>query len=198
MNGARYVKKTVPFHQSCTQLATCPILLTLECLLLSFLLISKMASSGDANKPQAWNPPAAPTPPPTYNQVSVTPLLPSSTSKLVTLAGQTGLVKETGKVTSSDIKEQSRQAYRNVASCLAAAGATPRDIIFVRHYIVKDTGRAEDATVDVVDRGWGEQWIEFMDREAGGHRPPDTVVGVASLAKAPLLYEVEAWAIVHG
>jgi enamine deaminase RidA (YjgF/YER057c/UK114 family) len=52
--------------------------------------------------------------------------------------------------------------------------------------------------LDVVDRGWGEIWMEFMDKEAGGHRPPDTVVGVASLAKKSLLYECEVWAITSG
>jgi len=66
----------------------------------------------------------------------------------------------------------------------------------VRHYIVKDSGDAEMDKLDVVDRGWGGVWMEFMDREAGGHRPPDTVVGVAGLAKGGLLYEVEAWALV--
>jgi enamine deaminase RidA (YjgF/YER057c/UK114 family) len=81
---------------------------------------------------------------------------------------------------------------------LKAAGATPRDIIHVRHYIVQDTGDAEADSVDVVDRGWAPLWIEFMDTEGGGHRPPDTVLGVASLAKKHLLYEVEVWAIVHG
>lgn len=35
-----------------------------------------------------------------------------------------------------------------------------------------------------------------MDKEAGGHRPPDTVVGVASLAKKDILYECEVWAVV--
>lgn len=37
----------------------------------------------------------------------------------------------------------------------------------------------------------------LVDRAAAGHRPPDTVVGVASLAKSDILYECEVWAIVH-
>jgi enamine deaminase RidA (YjgF/YER057c/UK114 family) len=37
--------------------------------------------------------------------------------------------------------------------------------------------------------------MAFMDKEADGHRPPDTVVGVASLAKANLLYECEVSAV---
>jgi hypothetical protein len=36
-----------------------------------------------------------------------------------------------------------------------------------------------------------------MDREADGHRPSDTGLGVASLIKEDLWYEVEVWAIVH-
>jgi hypothetical protein len=68
----------------------------------------------------------------------------------------------------------------------------------VRHYIVKETGDEELDKIETVERGWGPLWIEFMDTEGGGHRPPDTVLGVASLAKHELLYECEVWAIVHG
>jgi enamine deaminase RidA (YjgF/YER057c/UK114 family) len=38
--------------------------------------------------------------------------------------------------------------------------------------------------------------MEYMDKEADGHRPPDTVVGVASLAKKELLYECEVMAMI--
>jgi enamine deaminase RidA (YjgF/YER057c/UK114 family) len=132
--------------------------------------------------------------PPTYNQVAITPILP--TSKFITLAGQTGIIPETGK-TPTTFVEQARQAYVNVHNCLKAVGATPRDIIHVRHYIVQDSGDAELNKLEVVERGWGDLWIEFMDKEADGHRPPDTVLGVASLAKHGLRYEVEVWAIIH-
>lgn len=145
-----------------------------------------------SSKPHAFNPPTVTTPPPTYSQVCVTPLQP--TSKLVTLAGQTGL-RSDGTV-APDIETQAKKAYEAVHECLKAAGATPRDIVHVRHYIVKDSGNAEKDKLDVVDRGWGDLWKGFMDREADGHRPPDTVVGVASLAKKELLYEVEAWALI--
>ena len=155
-------------------------------------------SAPKSQKPQTFNPPDVPTPPPTYNQVAITPILPSSSSssKLITLAGQTGLEPGTGNI-SSEFEAQVKRAYSNVANCLKAAGAAPDDIIHVRHYIVNNTGDAALDAKDVVDRGWGPLWIEFMDREANGHRPPDTVLGVASLAKKALLYEVEVWAIVH-
>ncbi|MCJ1443621.1 MAG: hypothetical protein MMC23_004120 [Stictis urceolatum] len=148
----------------------------------------------DSMKPKTFNPSNVPTPPSTYNQVAVTPLVPGS--KLVTLAGQTGIDPSTRNI-SSVLVDQVRVAYTNVSNCLKAAGATPRDIIHVRHYIVQSTGSTETDSVEVVERGWGPLWEEFMDGEADGHRPPDTVLGVASLAKKALLYEVEVWAIVQ-
>lgn len=62
---------------------------------------------------------------------------------------------------------------------------------------MKETGDTSVDQTDVVDRGWGELWMEFMDKEAEGHRPPDTVVGVASLAERDIMYECEVWAVVH-
>ncbi|KAF2129246.1 YjgF-like protein [Dothidotthia symphoricarpi CBS 119687] len=150
-----------------------------------------MASS---NKPHAFNPSSVPKPPPTYDQVCITPLLP--TSKLVTLAGQTGITLD--RSISPDFLAQVKQAYQNLQNCLKAAGATPRDIVHVRHYIVTETGIEDLDRKEIVDRGWGELWIELMDKEAEGHRPPDTVLGVASLAKKKALYEVEAWALISG
>lgn len=145
-----------------------------------------------SNKPHAFNPPNVPKPPPSYDQVCITPILP--TSKFITLAGQTG--RQSDGSIGSDIKSQAKAAYETVHKCLKAAGATPRDIVHVRHYIVKDSGIPGDEDVDVVHRGWADLWIEFMDKEADGHKPPDTVVGVASLAIKELLYEVEVSAIV--
>jgi enamine deaminase RidA (YjgF/YER057c/UK114 family) len=95
------------------------------------------------------------------------------------------------------VPKQAPIAYDKIKKALAAAGATPRDIVQVKHYIVKETGDPEVDKIDVVDRGWDIIWTEFMDREAGGHRPPDTVIGVASLAKSDILYECEVWAVVH-
>ncbi|KAI0123197.1 Endoribonuclease L-PSP/chorismate mutase-like protein [Xylariales sp. AK1849] len=151
-----------------------------------------MADTG--NQPHTFNPSGVPAPPPTYNHVAVTPILP--TSKLITLAGLTGC--DPDRVDNPQtLPGQASYAYAKIKTCLHAAGATPRDIVQVKHYIVKETGDPAADKLDVVDRGWGELWIEFMDREAAGHRPPDTVIGVASLAKSDILYECEVWAIVH-
>ncbi|KAK3215726.1 hypothetical protein GRF29_8g919819 [Pseudopithomyces chartarum] len=152
-------------------------------------------TTNTSNKPHAFNPPGVPTPPPTYSQVSITPLLP--TSKLITLAGQVGLDAQTSKV-ASGFDAQVKLAYVNILNALKAAGATPRDIIHVKHFIVKDTGRVGVESEEELTRVWGHHWMEFMDREAEGYRPPDTVLGVAALATEELLYECEVWAVVHG
>lgn len=76
-------------------------------------------------------------------------------------------------------------------------GATERDIIHVRHYVVKESGDVQNDKKPVVLRGWNEVWMEYMEREAGGHKPPGTAFGVASLAASGLLYEVEVLVIVH-
>jgi len=148
-----------------------------------------------SGKPQAFNPPNVPKPPPTYSQVAITPLLP--TSRLITLAGHVGQDPITGAVVES-FDAQVKLAYQNILNSLKAAGATPRDIIHVRHYIVKDTGRVGVASEQELTKAWGRYWMEFMDKEGEGHRPPDTVVGVACLAVKESLYECEAWAVVSG
>lgn len=153
-----------------------------------------MASPQPPGQPRTFNPANVPAPPPTYNQVATTPLAP--TSELITLAGQVGIDPQTRHIP-GDFVSQARIACRNVQACLAAAGATPRDIVHVRHYIVHKTGNADLDALEIFDRGWGPVWMEFMDREADGHRPPDTVLGVAALAGKSLLYEVEVWAIRH-
>ena len=146
-----------------------------------------------STQPRTFNPDDIPPPPPTYNHVAVTPLLP--TSRLITLAGMTGCDR-TSTSNPSTVFEQAPIAYDKIRKALLAAGATPRDIVQVKHYIVTTTGDAEVDNSDVVDRGWGESWCKFMDKEADGHRPPDTVIGVASLAKKDILYECEVWAVV--
>jgi len=126
------------------------------------------------------NPPSVPPPRPTYSHIQTTPI--SSTSTLVTIAGQIGIDPDTKSVPPT-FSEQVQAALENLGRCLAAVGATPADIIKVTHFVVdldpKDTSRAE-------------AWIKFV----GDHRPPSTLLGVAALADSTLLYEVEAMAIV--
>jgi enamine deaminase RidA (YjgF/YER057c/UK114 family) len=161
----------------------------------STITCSLFPTMSSSTQPQTFNPKDVPLPPPSYHQVAITPLHP--TSRLITLAGMTGCDPSSSS-NPSTVPTQAPIAYANILKSLAAAGATPRDIVQVKHYIVTKTGDAEVDKTDVVDRGWAELWCKFMDKEADGHRPPDTVIGVASLAKKDILYECEVWAVVTG
>jgi enamine deaminase RidA (YjgF/YER057c/UK114 family) len=82
-------------------------------------------SNDSSSKPYAFNPDSLTTPPPTYRQVCVTPI--KATTKMVTLAGQTGTRKD-GTI-AEDISFQAADAYLHVHDGLQAAGATMRDIV---------------------------------------------------------------------
>lgn len=81
-------------------------------------------------KPRAFNPAGVPPPPATYSHVAVTPLLP--TSRLITLAGLTGCDPARSD-NPKTLREQVPIAYSKIQTCLAAAGASPRDIVQVSH-----------------------------------------------------------------
>ena len=87
-----------------------------------------MTSNVDSTKPRTFNPEGVWAPPPTYNQVAITPLLPSS--RLITLAGMTGC-DPARTDNPRTVREQAPVAYENIRKALAAAGATPRDIVQV-------------------------------------------------------------------
>lgn len=97
-----------------------------------------MASTSDS-KPRVFNPAGVPLPPATYSHVAVTPLLPSS--RLVTLAGLTGC-DPTSPDNPKTLPEQAAVAYAKIETCLAAAGASPRDIVQVRRVAMAGSGTA--------------------------------------------------------
>ena len=127
------------------------------------------------------NPPDVRPPHPIYSHVQITPL--SSTSTLVTIAGQIGVPPDSASAAPT-YSEQVEIALSNVRKCLAAGGATPADIVKVTHYVVN---------LDPKDKSRLEAYSKFI----GDHRPPSTLVGVAALAWPELLYEIEVMAIVH-
>ncbi|KIW13828.1 hypothetical protein PV08_06608 [Exophiala spinifera] len=134
-----------------------------------------------SSKSQLINPPFVHAPRPTYTHVQTTPI--SSTSTLITIAGQIGVDAKSGAIPPT-FAEQVEVALENLRKCLESVGATPADIIKTTHFVVnldyKDTSRAE-------------AYVKFI----GDHRPPSTLLGVEKLAAPEILYEVEAMAIAH-
>lgn len=100
----------------------------------------------------------------------------------ILVSGQAGQ-RADGTLAGNDFEAQAAQALENVRLALAAAGATPADIVRINTYIVdvsKNIGAYRDA----------------RDKFFAGvkQRPASTTVGVASLVLPGALIEIEVTA----
>lgn len=103
--------------------------------------------------------------------------LSNSNFNLAHTAGQIGIDKD-GKASQNYI-EQVRQAYANLGECLKQVYASPKDIVKLTYYIVN---------YNPEDRAHVPVMTDFLQ----GHQPATTLVPVPCLARADLLFEVEA------
>ncbi|RFU88557.1 RidA family protein [Streptomyces triticagri] len=119
---------------------------------------------------------------PVYRQVSV-----ATGSRLVFVAGQVAWDTDGRTVGAGDLAVQVEQAYVNVGTALAAAGASFADVAKLNVHVV-------DWTPDLMPR-----LLAGIDRAAErlGSRPmaPATLLGVAALDVPEHLVEVEAVAV---
>jgi enamine deaminase RidA (YjgF/YER057c/UK114 family) len=127
------------------------------------------------------NPPGIPDPV-GYAQVGV-----ATGSRTVYVSGQVSRAADGAQVAPGDLAGQVEQAYSNLLTALAGVGATYADVAKVTAYVV---GLSEE-------RLGG--FIEGAMRVAANHgidpTKPMTMIGVASLAEADLLVEIEAVAV---
>jgi monoamine oxidase len=105
----------------------------------------------------------------------------SGDMKVVYVAGQVGM-DENGKVADT-YEGQVRQTVKNIGTCLAAAGATVKDIVKVNYYIVN---------YDPDNRPHVPIVLDFYN----GHRPATMLVPVPCLAKPEFLFEMDATAVI--
>jgi enamine deaminase RidA (YjgF/YER057c/UK114 family) len=104
--------------------------------------------------------------------------------RLVFVAGQVPLDERGELVGRDDPLAQARQCLRNLAACLAAAGARPEDAVRTTVYVV--------ATEAV---SLGQVWRELLGSELGAAlRTPATLVGVQQLGYDGQLVEIECTA----
>ncbi len=103
------------------------------------------------------------------------------------LAGQVAWDRDCAIVGGGDLAAQTRQALANIRAVLAAAGATPANIVRLRTYVVDH----EPSKLGVVT---GEI-MAFLD---GAVPPPNTFIGVQALALPDFLVEIEATAALDG
>jgi enamine deaminase RidA (YjgF/YER057c/UK114 family) len=101
------------------------------------------------------------------------------------LAGQVAWDKEGQLVGAGDLAAQTRQALSNLREVLAAAGATPADIVRLRTYVVNHSP-------DKLGTVLGEIGAFY----AGAVPAANTFLGVQALALPDFLVEIEATAVV--
>jgi 2-iminobutanoate/2-iminopropanoate deaminase len=100
------------------------------------------------------------------------------------VSGQTAWDSERRLIGGADLEQQARQAFTNLRTAVEAAGGTLADVVSVRIYVV-DYRPDKAAAVGGVFRS-------FFTSEV---KPASTWVGVAALADAGFLIEVEATAV---
>jgi len=105
--------------------------------------------------------------------------------KTLHLAGQVAWDKDYAVVGGSDLGLQTRQALANLKEVLAAAGATPADIVRLRTYVVDHSPDKLGPVLSEVGAFFG-----------GETPPPNTFIGVQALALPDFLVEIEATAAV--
>jgi|SRR5579859_4929007 len=119
--------------------------------------------------------------PPGYTEIAIV-----DNAKLVFIAGQMPIDPQGNLIGGDDPVEQGKQCLRNVAACLSAVGAEPTHIVRTTVYVVPN-GRMSI----------GDVWDQLLSSEWGTSlRPPGTLVGVAGLAYAGQLVEIECTAAI--
>lgn len=96
------------------------------------------------------------------------------------LSGQIGMIPATGELISGDVREQTAQALKNMKAVLAAAGATPENVVKTTVFL---TDMADFQAVNAV-------YAETFASNA----PARSCVAVAALPKGARV-EVEAIAV---
>lgn len=105
---------------------------------------------------------------------------------LLHLAGQVAW-DESGKlVGSGDLAAQTRQALANIRSVLAAAGASPADVLRLRTYVVNHSPEKLGPVLAEIAQFYGTALPA-----------PNTFIGVNVLALPEFLVEIEATAVVE-
>ncbi|MDA5194214.1 RidA family protein [Govanella unica] len=109
----------------------------------------------------------------------------SEGGRTIHCAGQVAWDAQGNVVGAGDLAAQIAQSFQNLKDVLAAAGATPDDVVRIRTYVVNHS----PDKLAVIGAGIGAFF--------GGTTPPaNTLIGVQCLALPDFLIEIEATAVV--
>lgn len=110
----------------------------------------------------------------------------TSGGKTIYISGQTAVNAAGEVVGNGDLKRQTEQTFENLGVALAAAGATWKDVVATRLYVVN----LKPEHVPIIR--------EVRGRYVSAEQPPaSTLVGVSALVGADWLIEIEATAVVE-
>jgi len=101
------------------------------------------------------------------------------------LAGQVAWDKDGKLVGPDDLAAQTRQALSNIRTVLAAAGASPADVLGLRTYVVNHSPEKLGPVLAEIAQFYGK-----------AVPAPNSFIGVSALALPEFLVEIEATAIV--
>lgn len=105
--------------------------------------------------------------------------------KLIHISGQVGINAKGELIGLGDLKRQTEQAFENITTALAAAGAKLENVVKSTIFVVNFQPAMLPTIREVRSR--------YFSRE---HPPASTLVGVTALASPDWLIEIEATAIV--
>ncbi len=108
-------------------------------------------------------------------------------SRTVYLSGQVARAADGTPVGEGDLAAQVEQAYRNVATALAAVGGSFADVAKLTLYVVDWTPDKLYALGEGVDRVAADLGVDPLK--------PTTLIGVTALSEPHLLVEVDAVAV---
>ncbi|XWN33047.1 MAG: RidA family protein [Devosia sp.] len=111
----------------------------------------------------------------------------SGAGRTIHCAGQVAWDENANIVGPGDLAAQARQALVNLRAVLAAAGATPADIVRIRTYVVDHNPDKLGPVGGALADFWGDVTPS-----------PNTWIGVQALALPDFLVEIEATAVVAG
>lgn len=113
----------------------------------------------------------------TYSHVAVV-----TGGRVIHVSGQVAMDPQ-GRIVGTTFEEQAECVLRNLATALAAAGATLRHVVKMNTYV-------RDLTSTRV-----KAYREIRGRHFGDHQPASTLVGTPALVHEDLMIEVEVVAV---
>jgi enamine deaminase RidA (YjgF/YER057c/UK114 family) len=116
-------------------------------------------------------------------QASYTQVVVATGTTMVFIAGQEPEDLHGNSVAPGDLAAQARQVYANLGRALTAAGARPDQVAKITIYVVD----YQPGYLPVIEQARVELF--------GDHKPADTLIGVARLARPEFLIEVDAIAV---